>query len=88
MRMMAHHYPYQPIKGHKRAASRGHPNSGSGGRRPRIRCLTTTTTYTDYYICNMGEGEIIKDTYPPSQLGVYTVIQEIAEGTFGKVKSK
>ena len=36
----------------------------------------------------MGEGEIIKDTYPPSRLGEYTVIQEIAEGTFGKVKSK
>lgn len=35
----------------------------------------------------MGEGEIIKDTYPPSRLGEYTVIQEIAEGTFGKVKS-
>jgi hypothetical protein len=24
---------------------------------------------------------------PPSKLGEYTVIQEIAEGTFGKVKS-
>lgn len=35
----------------------------------------------------MGEGEIIKDTFPPSKLGEYTVIQEIAEGTFGKVKS-
>ena len=35
----------------------------------------------------MGEGEIIKNTYPPSRLGEYTVIQEIAEGTFGKVKS-
>ena len=36
----------------------------------------------------MGEGDIIKDTYPPSKLGEYTVIQEIAEGTFGKVKSE
>lgn len=27
-------------------------------------------------------------TYPPSKLGEYTVIQEIGEGTFGKVKSK
>lgn len=35
----------------------------------------------------MGEGEVIKDTYPASKLGEYTVIQEIAEGTFGKVKS-
>jgi len=26
--------------------------------------------------------------YPPSKLGEYTVIQEIGEGTFGKVKSK
>jgi carbon catabolite-derepressing protein kinase len=25
--------------------------------------------------------------YPPSKLGEYTVIQDIAEGTFGKVKS-
>lgn len=35
----------------------------------------------------MGESEIIKETYPASKLGEYTVIQEIAEGTFGKVKS-
>ena len=35
----------------------------------------------------MGEGELIKDTFPASKLGEYTVIQEIAEGTFGKVKS-
>jgi carbon catabolite-derepressing protein kinase len=27
-------------------------------------------------------------TFPPSKLGEYTVIQDIAEGTFGKVKSK
>ena len=33
----------------------------------------------------MGEEEIIKDTFPPSKLGEYTVVQEIAEGTFGKV---
>jgi hypothetical protein len=26
--------------------------------------------------------------YSPSKLGEYTVIQEIGEGTFGKVKSK
>jgi carbon catabolite-derepressing protein kinase len=26
--------------------------------------------------------------YPPSKLGEYTVVQEIAEGTFGKVKSE
>ena len=26
--------------------------------------------------------------YPPSKLGEYTVVQEIGEGTFGKVKSK
>ena len=26
--------------------------------------------------------------YSPSKLGEYTVVQEIAEGTFGKVKSK
>lgn len=26
--------------------------------------------------------------YPASKLGEYTVIQDIAEGTFGKVKSK
>lgn len=26
--------------------------------------------------------------YPPEKLGEYTVIQDIAEGTFGKVKSK
>ncbi|KAI0803233.1 CAMK/CAMKL/AMPK protein kinase [Irpex lacteus] len=34
----------------------------------------------------MGEGELIKDSFPASKLGEYTVIQEIAEGTFGKVK--
>ncbi|KAI0095181.1 snf 1 [Irpex rosettiformis] len=34
----------------------------------------------------MAEGELIKDTFPASKLGEYTVIQEIAEGTFGKVK--
>jgi hypothetical protein len=61
---------------------------------PAVACrrLTTTTTDNDAarpYILrnNMGEGEIIKNTYPPSRLGEYTVIQEIAEGTFGKVKS-
>jgi hypothetical protein len=27
-------------------------------------------------------------TFPPSKLGEYIVIQDIAEGTFGKVKSK
>lgn len=32
-------------------------------------------------------GEDIRGTYPASRLGEYTVIQEIAEGTFGKVKS-
>lgn len=26
--------------------------------------------------------------YPPSKLGEYTVVQEVGEGTFGKVKSK
>jgi hypothetical protein len=26
--------------------------------------------------------------YSPSKLGEYTVVQEIGEGTFGKVKSK
>lgn len=30
----------------------------------------------------------IENTYPPSRLGEYTVIREIAEGTFGKVKSE
>jgi carbon catabolite-derepressing protein kinase len=35
----------------------------------------------------MGEGTEIKDMFPASKLGEYTVIQEIAEGTFGKVKS-
>lgn len=29
----------------------------------------------------------ITGTFPPSRLGEYTVISEIAEGTFGKVKS-
>ena len=32
-----------------------------------------------------SEEEVI---YSPSKLGEYTVIQEIGEGTFGKVKSK
>ncbi len=32
--------------------------------------------------------EEIPHTYPPSRLGEYKVIQEIAEGTFGKVKSE
>ncbi len=32
-------------------------------------------------------GEEIQDAFPASKLGEYTVIQEIAEGTFGKVKS-
>lgn len=27
-------------------------------------------------------------SYPPSKLGEYTVIRDIAEGTFGKVKSE
>ena len=55
---------------------------------------TTTITATtaihdddDLHNRDMGEGEIIKNTYPPARLGEYTVIQEIAEGTFGKVKS-
>jgi len=26
--------------------------------------------------------------YPPEKLGEYTVIEDIAEGTFGKVKSR
>ncbi|KZT02060.1 snf 1 [Laetiporus sulphureus 93-53] len=30
--------------------------------------------------------EIIKQTFPASKLGEYTVVEEIAEGTFGKVK--
>jgi len=29
-----------------------------------------------------------EETYPPSRLGEYTVVQEIREGTFGIVKSK
>lgn len=36
----------------------------------------------------MGDDDIIKNSFPPSKLGEYTVIQEIAEGTFGKVKSQ
>jgi hypothetical protein len=32
-----------------------------------------------------SDDEVI---YSPSKLGEYTVIQEIGEGTFGKVKSK
>ena len=34
----------------------------------------------------MREREPIS-VMPPSKLGEYTVVQEIAEGTFGKVKS-
>lgn len=30
--------------------------------------------------------EEIPDVYPPSKLGEYTVMSDIAEGTFGKVK--
>ena len=30
----------------------------------------------------------IPDMYPASRLGEYTVVSEIAEGTFAKVKSK
>jgi len=29
-----------------------------------------------------------EEIYPPSKLGEYTVVQEIGQGTFGKVKSK
>ncbi len=29
----------------------------------------------------------IPEAYPPSKIGEYTVVAEIAEGTFGKVKS-
>ena len=32
-----------------------------------------------------SEDEVV---HPPSKLGEYTVVQEIGEGTFGKVKSK
>ena len=32
-------------------------------------------------------GDEIPHVFPPSKLGEYTVISEIAEGTFGKVKS-
>lgn len=32
--------------------------------------------------------EADQPVYPPSKLGEYTVVQEIAEGTFGKVKSE
>ena len=32
--------------------------------------------------------EFISETLPASKLGEYTVIEEIAEGTFGKVKSE
>lgn len=33
-------------------------------------------------------AEIVSQTFPASKLGEYTVIDEIAEGTFGKVKSE
>ncbi|KAH9926471.1 kinase-like domain-containing protein [Fomitopsis serialis] len=33
-------------------------------------------------------AEYISETFPASKLGEYTVIEEIAEGTFGKVKSE
>lgn len=30
----------------------------------------------------------IPEVYPASKLGEYTVLRDVAEGTFGKVKSK
>lgn len=32
-------------------------------------------------------GDHVVESFPPSKLGEYKVVGEIAEGTFGKVKS-
>ena len=38
-------------------------------------------------LCSATVMADLPEMFPPSKLGEYTVIQDIAEGTFGKVKS-
>jgi hypothetical protein len=47
----------------------------------RTKLSVTTTTPA------MAATDDKHKVYPPSKLGEYTVVQDIAEGTFGKVKS-